>query len=621
MQQEKKDQNLILILLISIIALLLLFDYLWRAQLISLDFSAFYKKHILSIFTGRFKVIRGIYVTALGLLAYLTPRSNYQSSFPKVVIISLSALFIGIFIYGYLPSLAFNLFIYPVIFFLATIAPFYIVPSSGLQTKDERGLNKIAKNKKAKIQLATEAGMLPVIDERLGIYIEGTAGSGKSVLIENILYQSIQEGKAGCLYDFEGNPLEEDGATLSRLVYKALLDAKETPVKFAFLNTSDLTKTVRCNPISTKYLKTDLDYIEAGTTLMKNLEKEWVEKTDFWANNAINVVVGTMLKFRKSYPEYCTIPHIVAFLLSDFRATLAFLAEDKVLEKWIMPVMSAYRQNASSQTAGVISSSQLPITKLYTKEIFWCLAPPPEEEFNLDITNPKHPAFLCIGNNPTQKLALSPIIALILSTCMRQMNQFKRLDSIFGIDELPTIYIPNLDTLPATARKKGVCTLLSVQSFAQLEEAYGKVNATIIRDNLSNVFLGKTNNYESAERMSKIFGEYKITEKSLTQSDSGESETISRKNEKHLQPRDISQQPKGHFTGYIADATPPFFHTQFDYFSVQKIPIPAFSSKFKLGDDQQNREAMNALAGKNFEKITGQIDALLAPFTPLEEEE
>lgn len=620
MDKQKREQiGNSLILIISVLFVFICADWLWRADLFPESWKGKYRPVFVFV-SDKMMLFKTAYLVIVALLAYSNPRVQpkvYNKSALALIAVVTSCLFIV----GYIKLLPYYIFFYPAVLVACTISLHEMIQSTATKQifDDTKVLQDVSTSEKeTPFAINTDKGLLKIPAPTLGIYQEGAAGSGKSVTAKQILYQAARNGYAGVFYDFEGNPLEKDGAEISRVIYTALKHS-DSKVKFAFLNFNDLTRTIRVNPVAPKYLRTEMDVINVGNTLMKNLEKEWVEKTDFWASNAINVVVGALLKLRKSTPQYCTIPHLISFILSDFRAVLSYLATDKELEPFIMPVMSAYKQNAGPQTAGVISSSQLPLTKLYVPEIYYIFNPPPDQEFHLDITNKASPSWLCIGNNPKQKQALSPVIALTLSICMEQMNQFDRVKSFFAVDELPTIYIPNLDVLPATARKKGVVTYLLVQTFKQLEGMYGKNSAEIIRDNLSTQLIGKTNSYETAERVSKMFGEYKKAESSFTLSDTGESQTQSLRNEKFLQPKDITQQPTGHWTGFIANATPPFFHAQFDEFKIQPHEIPQFSKPFNTGDPHRDSELLSAAVKENFLKVKQEIDDLLQPFMPLDE--
>ena len=60
-----------------------------------------------------------------------------------------------------------------------------------------------------------------------------------------------------------------------------------------------MSRTVRVNVLSEKYVPKGSESLfirNIATTLMKNLESSWKEKTDFWANNAINYVYSIAYK-------------------------------------------------------------------------------------------------------------------------------------------------------------------------------------------------------------------------------------------------------------------------------------------------------------------------------------
>lgn len=83
-----------------------------------------------------------------------------------------------------------------------------------------------------------------------GIYVEGSAGAGKSQsVVEPILYQAAEQGYAGFLYDFKGHP-----PTLSSHLYGALSKYK-SGIHFAHINLADPGISHRCNPLSPAYLR------------------------------------------------------------------------------------------------------------------------------------------------------------------------------------------------------------------------------------------------------------------------------------------------------------------------------------------------------------------------------
>ena len=139
-------------------------------------------------------------------------------------------------------------------------------------------------------------------------------------------------------------------------------------------------------------------------TLMKNLEASWKEKTDFWANNAINYVYSIAYKcFKERKLGICTLPHVIALALSDSNLVFHWLSEDPEIALNMSSMLTAWKLGAQQQTAGAVSSAQTPLVLLNNKYIFWVLSPLPEEEFSLDITNKEHPTLLCVAMRPPSR--------------------------------------------------------------------------------------------------------------------------------------------------------------------------------------------------------------------------
>ena len=623
-KQERKRTNEILFILLVPTTAMLITDWCFRFGFLSPEIMSFYKENVNEWIKPKLFYVRLVHIVFAGLLGWNntkfkdTPSKNY-------VFYSVAALSIFIFMSGYLRLVYYNLFFYPLGFLVGSVSilrTFQEIHNNQHESKNFKEVPK-APDAKDPLLIDTASGKMEIPERAHGTYIEAAAGGGKSNLIENFLWQEVQGKKAGFLYDYEGNPLEKDGAILTKTVFTAL---KQTPrdhnVKFAFINFTDLTKTVRCNPIASKYMTNELDVLNAAHTFMKNLERDWIKKTDFWAQNALNYTTGCMLYQQRHMPEHMrTLPHLICLMLSDFRAILDMLSRDHSLEKWIMPIATAYKLNAQQQLSGVVSSTQLPVTKLFLPEIFYVLNPPPGEDFDLDITNPENPVWLCVGNNPKRKQALSPVISLIFSVVKNNIDKLDQTEAAIVIDEVATAYFNQIDEIPATMRKKGVSTYISVQSFIQLIRDYGKENAETLRDNLSNVFIGKTNNKDTANRMVEFFGDYSRSERSTSIGDSGESQTLSQRDKKLLQIRDVTFQRTGHWTGYVSNAEPAMFHTQFKRFNIKKLSIPSFSAPINNADVSLVERTMKKIMADNFAKVQNEVKEYVAPYMPEELEE
>lgn len=630
MSKEKDAVNDSWMLIIPLIVIVIVNDYLYMNSYFG------YNPHPIIIkgsmkAHGMIRIIKLSYLIFIALAAYVNVKvaQKEKDTMAYYLMAIVSSL---LFIYGALPGLpVYQQIGYPVVWIAASIFTYKSMSyvSRGKDLDDGKTIFPKTENKNTGFTFDTKSGPLHLNKPEYGIYFEAGAGGGKSVLIKDMLRQSCEKGYAGVLYDFEGDCTEPGGAELTRTILTSLKKYNQGPkpfgkVSFAYLNFADPTRTVRVNPLSPKYIKSTLDLNEFATTLMTNLEPDWLKKKDFWAGNAINYTYGILVRLYNdpALHKYMTIPHLVAICTKDYEGVFNWILEDKSLERRMMPIYVAWKEDAKSQLAGAVSSAALPITRLLEPEIFWPLSPQSEDEtFDLDITNEHHPVFFSVGTVPKNKYALGPVCSLVLLICMNNMNQFGKRRSLFVVDELPTIFIPNLDNLPATARKKGVTTVLSVQSFKQLEYAYSPEKAKITRDNLSNQFIGKTRNDETAKHIINFFGKKDITKESMSTSDSGESYSYQTQKENKLEIDDVLNQPIGHWTGVLADGTPPYFHLQFGYNEPPLDDIPVFARRWQTGEDALDHRLAKTDVLENYNRVLKEIDDLIAPYESKSEQE
>ena len=621
MSQEKENYIKLFIIAVPVLLLILFNQWFYFHDYFGLFFSE--KVNVTSLaIAKKIHIIKGSYILLIAVASFLTASiTDRKSSLLPYVILCM--VFVILLFVGFTSIPSYNLYIYPLTIVLSgffTIKTVQFIKGEG--EEDKESLHAKTKSSNTSFKLATTKGYINITRPEMGIAIEGGAGAGKSVLIKNILSQAGRKGYAGVLYDFEGDCREKGGAELTRTILSSVKKYNSGPKKegslgFAYLNFGDPSRTVRVNPLNPRYIESALDLNQFATTLMKNLEPDWLKRTDFWAQNAINYTYGILQRLYndRSFWNYLTVPHLAMIATYDYETVLNWILQDKSLEKRIMPLYVAYKEQAKSQIAGAVSSAALPIVKLLEPEIFYALSPQEEfEEFDLDITNSEKPVFFSIGTIPKNKHALGPVCSLILLVCMNNMNQFGKRRSLLVVDELSTMFIPNLDEFPATARKKGCSTLLAWQSFKQLEFAYGKEKAMITRDNLSNQFVGKGRNLESAEQIVKFFGKRDVKKQNYSSSDSGDSISFNTTKEEYLQPSDIVNQPIGHFTGVLAEGKPPTFHSQFKNFEPDLVDIPIFSKKWNTTNDELDKEMMKKEVFENYLRIEREVESLLSQY-------
>ncbi|MBL4703590.1 MAG: type IV secretory system conjugative DNA transfer family protein [Flavobacteriales bacterium] len=487
-----------------------------------------------------------------------------------------------------------------------------------------------------------------VLNPDHGFLIEGKPGSGKSAsIIEPIHYQSILAGASGMIYDWKG----AFDMTLGKSAYNYWNNAEEevkSNLQVKFVNYLNPLITSKVNLLELDSIENNLLLDENIDILFKNLEKEWIKKTDFWAQNAISYGKGCAMFLRDYYPEYCDLGHMISLALTDFDVFLEAViqTEDVQLMNVMKPLITAYKQDAESQISGAVSTTQLPLTSMNNKEIYWVhSAEDPKEYISLDVSNKVNPTLLILGNHKPMKKAITPALSVLMSQITNYINQPGKNLSLFSVDELPTTYIKDLDELPATGRSNKVITLLAIQTFSQLVDIYGKEKADKIRENLGNQIIGRCSP-ATAKYFSDYLGKVEARNLSYSKNSGGRGENTASKEKSVLQAREIGGQEIGHFTGEISGGKPPFFHAQFEYFDYKKltgneiedIPILNIPKVFKesyegINDEKNQKKRETKIIDfkemllqyydnkmtENFDRVNENIEKIMQPFAKIAE--
>jgi len=469
--------------------------------------------------------------------------------------------------------------------FCLSFAPFFIFrssyPSVSIDKPSPVRPTLYHKNSPLGIALHTSHGLLPINHPQRGICIIGSAGSGKTrYILEPILHSMIDKGYCGIVYDydFESHGLDSQKSyCLSKFVYNCYRNlADKTKLRFHVINFIDPSKSIRINPISPVYISNRAYLSEYVTVLLHNLYPS--PHTDFWQVSVAALLKSMIVYLSNRFPSYCTLPHVLILAMQPIDKMLRLLQEDQEACLYASSIFDAAKcgEQSMGQLMGVVASFKTMLQPLLSKELFWILS---GNDVSLTVNDPKSPTLLCIGNHPPSSSAFSPIIALLLSVSCQLMYSHGRQKSFIAIDELPTLYLPRFAQLPATGRKYGIATIGCLQSIAQLEKCYNPLDAKAIQENLSNQFVGQCGAY-SAGYGTTLFGQEEQTIRSISTSDSHQSERISTTSALHLQeknvihPQDFSQFNVGHFVGKVVESNASFFQSQF-------TPVSSYDHRFK----------------------------------------
>ena len=391
-----------------------------------------------------------------------------------------------------------------------------------------------------------------------GIYIQGGAGSGKSVsLIHPILRQAVSKNYSGICYDFKS-------PELSRLLFDEA-SKSNSAVEPYFIDFKDSRRSTRVNPLNPKLLSKIAYVHEYAQTLMYNLSPNNIKNEDYWMMEAKSVLTGLIWYLRTEHPKYCTLPHIISLILHcDSTELIEKISGNLQTAGYVASLKQAMKNDATNQISGVVSTLQTNLAKLNTPDIFWVLS---GNDIDLNINDPLNPKFVCIGNESTLAETYAPVISLLVSVALKQMNQPDKHKSIVLVDELPTLYINRLEQTPATARSNKVATVLACQDFSQLLDRYGRDKAQVVLSNMGNQFFGRTVNKDSAQMICQLFGKADQTFKTTSNGDNyyqssifgkhinslnkSTNETIQERD--RVKTTDVMNLGPGQFYGFIAE--------------------------------------------------------------------
>lgn len=381
-------------------------------------------------------------------------------------------------------------------------------------------------DKKYRVRFKLKNGRFKIDNIRRGASIIGSAGSGKTEsVIYNFLQHFSQNGFCGVIHDYKDFELTE-------IVYPLF---REKITKFYTIAFDQIH--YRVNPIAPKYLPNEESVNEVSRVLMENLlEQNLSENTGsskFFSDAVEGLLSGMIWKMKTAYPDFCTLPHIIALFQSlNTKKLVAFLKSDLTSQSMASAFINGIE--SEKQTAGVKSTLANAFKKISSQKLFYVLS---KDEVPLDINNPEHPAVVSLVNHPKYDTAYSPVIAMIMHTIIKQMSVRDRDSSFLLMEEAPTLKLPNMHRIPATLRSYDICTVYVMQDKIQNDLLYGEKASKAILSNLSYQFFGKVNDPDTAKYYERFFEIIKTPTKSISKSSGLSFESRITKGEKEVSKR------------------------------------------------------------------------------------
>lgn len=344
------------------------------------------------------------------------------------------------------------------------------------------------------VRFKVNGGEFKIQNIKRGVSIIGAAGSGKT---ESVVYGFLKHFKkhsfCGVIHDYKDFEITEMAYPLFR----------DSDIPFYIVSLDRIIH--RVNPIAPRYLENEESVNEVSRVLIENLleqrESGTTGSTRFFNDAAEGMIGGLIWKLRTSYPQYCTLPHLIAiYQYLDTESLVAFLSTNNTSRAMADAFISG--KDSERQTAGVKSTLANALKRISTQRIFMALS---ADEVPLNINNHNNPAVISVVNNPKFETAYSPVIATIIHTITKQISVRNSLPSFLMMEEAPTIRLLNMHRIPATLRSYDIATIYVMQDKIQNDMMYGDKASKAILSNLSYQFFGKVNDPDTAKYYERFF--------------------------------------------------------------------------------------------------------------------
>ncbi len=357
--------------------------------------------------------------------------------------------------------------------------------------KDKENINP---RNKFQVNFKVQKGCFKLDNIKRGASIIGSAGSGKTEsVVFNFLTHFSKHNFCGVIHDYKDFEITEMAFPLF----------ERNGIEFKVISFDTIYE--RVNPIAPRYMQNEESVNEVARVLIENLleqkESGTTGASKFFNDAAEGLIGGLIWKLRCSYPQFCTLPHLIAvYQILNTEDLIDFLSSNTTSRAIADAFISG--KDSERQTAGVKSTLANALKKISTQRIFMTLS---ADEVFLDINSQESPLIISVVNNPKYESAYSPIIATVIHTITKQMSVRNANPSFLMLEEAPTIRLLNMHRIPATLRSYDIATIYVMQDKVQNDIMYGDKASKAILSNLSYQFFGKVNDPDTAKYYERFF--------------------------------------------------------------------------------------------------------------------
>lgn len=349
----------------------------------------------------------------------------------------------------------------------------------------------------AKIKNDSKTIYLP--DMARGTSVIGGSGSGKSFsVVKPTLRASIAQGLPTILLDTDYPGLTKTIAPLAEAAgYEVSIFAPGYP-ESSICNVLDFLKDHRDSTGAS----------QVGKTLNKNFQGGDSKNKDLFFETAGELATEAALLLAKAlkYPDILT-----AFTILKDEDMIARVRGVGKIDPWLTLAFGQLLSTAKSEKTidSIRGTAAILFGQLMRPDILPALVG--QTTIPLNITGKK---LLIFGVKQDVRLAVSPLIASIIHALVSRNVLQGRTEPLFlSLDEMPSMYFPEIAEWLSEKRKYGLCTQIGYQSLGQLKKTYGPELADVIYTNTATKFFFNPQSIESARIFSETLGEVDVVYK------------------------------------------------------------------------------------------------------------
>ncbi|CAH7079037.1 Type IV conjugative transfer system coupling protein TraD [Vibrio chagasii] len=319
------------------------------------------------------------------------------------------------------------------------------------------------------------------------LLINGTTGSGKSVMVLKLMSWIRKRGDQAIIYD--------KGGALTRKFYHPQTDIILNPFDNRCANWN-----VWCDAKE----KSDFDKIAEGLIPKKD------DGAQLWIDAAR--IIFSSIAYRMSQDnEPITTARLLRLILTCGQETLENTLEGT-------EAASVLRQSSEKDIVFIKS-----VLATYIKSMCFLDGLDDEERelalrtpFSITdwITDHGKSGFVFLSSNTEQHSSLRPLISMwltIASKAILGLEADKNRRVWIIIDEISSLHkLPELGSIITEVRSFGGCFLIGIQSYAQLVNTYGKNSADEVFDSLNTRFFFRSPSEQMAKVASQDLGEQEV---------------------------------------------------------------------------------------------------------------